>query len=87
MDSLPWTNALLEIKCRIESISSEIFNSVLLNFYRKGSDSASWHSDDEPELEKSPVIGSVSFGQEQIFQLKHKRDRRLGDDQAIVTSR
>lgn len=77
VDSLPWTDALLEIKCRIESVSGSIFNSVLLNFYRKGSDSVSWHSDDEPELGKNPVIGSVSFGQERIFQLKHKYDKLL----------
>lgn len=76
-DSLPWTGALLEIKRRIESVSGGIFNSVLLNFYRKGSDNVSWHSDDEPELGKNPVIGSVSFGQERIFQLKHKHDKLL----------
>ena len=77
VDAAPWTETLLAIKNQIETASGETFNSVLLNFYRKGSDSVSWHSDDEPELGKTPTIGSVSFGQERPFQLKHKRNPSL----------
>ena len=57
-----WTPALLLIKRRIEDVSEVNFNSVLINLYRSGKDSISWHSDDEPELGKNPIIGSVSFG-------------------------
>jgi alkylated DNA repair dioxygenase AlkB len=32
-----------------------------------------WHSDDEKELGQNPVIGSVSFGAERIFKLRHKK--------------
>ena len=31
-----------------------------------------WHSDDEKELGQNPIIGSVSFGQSRVFQLRHK---------------
>lgn len=31
-----------------------------------------FHSDDEPELGKKPVIASVSLGEERTFILKHK---------------
>ena len=68
----PWTNCLLNIKQKIEMISQASFNSVLLNFYRSGADGVAWHSDDEPELGVNPVIGSVSFGQQRTFQMKHK---------------
>ena len=73
----PWTPTLLEIKSRIEKASNVTFNSVLLNHYRNERDSVSWHSDDEPELGKNPIIGSVSFGVVRTFQLKHKTDKSI----------
>ena len=74
----PWTSTLLEVKSRIEEVSNDVtFNSVLLNYYRNERDSVSWHSDDEPELGRNPVIGSVSFGNARTFQLKHKTDKSL----------
>lgn len=76
-DSTPWLPELLEIKNRIEHLAHATFNSVLLNLYRKGADGVAWHSDDEPELGKEPVIASVSLGQERVFHMKHKKDSRL----------
>lgn len=67
----PWTNNLLAIKDRIEAKTTAIFNSVLLNMYRDGSDSISWHTDAEKELGKNPVIASVTFGGTRDFQLRH----------------
>lgn len=72
VEAVPWTKILWQIKEKIESVSGVDFNSVLLNLYRSGSDNVSWHSDDEPELGKNPVIGSVSLGETRPFQLKHK---------------
>lgn len=72
-----WTPCLLDIKNKVEKISNVRFNSVLLNYYRNERDSVSWHSDDEPELGKDPIIGSVSFGDVRTFQLKHKTDKVL----------
>jgi len=68
----PWTKELLEIKKKIEPKAGVLFNSVLLNRYRNGSDSISWHTDAEKELGNNPVIASVNFGEERTFQLKHK---------------
>lgn len=67
----PWIIEILEIKNRIEPKSNVIFNSVLLNLYRNGKDSISWHTDAEPELGKNPVIASVNFGAARKFQLRH----------------
>ena len=69
---LPWTETLLTIKARVESVAGVTFNSVLLNRYRDGRDSVSWHADDEPELGPNPVIASVTFGAARAFQFKHK---------------
>ena len=47
MTPLPWTKELLKVRREIEVFSQQEFNSVLLNYYRSGDDSVSWHSDDE----------------------------------------
>ncbi|MBL4690734.1 MAG: alpha-ketoglutarate-dependent dioxygenase AlkB, partial [Rhodospirillales bacterium] len=62
MNPEPWTPPLMAIKRRTEKLSGRRFNSVLLNLYRDGRDSVSWHSDDEPELGPEPAIASVNLG-------------------------
>jgi len=71
LQPLPWTTEILVIKNRIEPESNVIFNSVLLNRYRDGNDSISWHTDAERELGKNPIIASVNFGDTRKFQLRH----------------
>lgn len=66
-----WSKELLEIKNKIEPIANTQFNSVLLNQYRNGNDSISWHTDAEKELGLNPIIGSVNFGATRKFQLRH----------------
>jgi alkylated DNA repair dioxygenase AlkB len=66
-----WTKELLEIKDKIEPLSKVNFNSVLLNRYRSGNDSISWHTDAEKELGINPIIASVNFGATRKFQLRH----------------
>lgn len=67
----PWNEEIIAIKNKIEPESNVIFNSVLLNRYRSGSDSISWHTDAEKELGKNPVIASANFGETRKFQLRH----------------
>lgn len=74
----PWTEELLELKTRIESLlPGEVFNSVLLNMYRDGNDKVGWHSDDEKELGVNPVIASLSLGATRRFDIKHKTEKGL----------
>lgn len=73
----PFTEVLKIIKNKVETISGKKFNTVLLNLYRDGNDSMGWHSDDEKELRKNPVIASVSFGAERMFYLRHKKQKEL----------
>ncbi|KGO90291.1 alpha-ketoglutarate-dependent dioxygenase AlkB family protein [Flavobacterium suncheonense] len=72
-----WNKLLMEIKHKVETITQESFTSVLLNLYRDGKDSNGWHADNEKELGKNPVIASVSFGGERVFQLKHNERKDL----------
>lgn len=76
MKPLPWTNTLLQIKEKVEHITTHKFNSVLLNFYRDGLDSMGWHRDNEKELGTDPVIVSVSFGAIRKFQFRHYKDQK-----------
>jgi alkylated DNA repair dioxygenase AlkB len=73
MEPLPWTTPLLELKEIAETLAGRPFNSVLLNLYRSGLDSVSWHADNEPGLGRDPVIASISLGAVRRFQLKHRR--------------
>ncbi len=66
-----WNPLLMFIKNEVEAICNENFTTVLLNYYRDGKDSNGWHADNEKELGRNPVIASVSFGAERVFQLKH----------------
>lgn len=75
LSPLPWTKQLIEIKDKINAVAKVKFNSVLLNRYRIGSDWISWHQDNERELGKNPVIGSVNFGATRKFQIRHLKTR------------
>jgi len=66
------TELLIRLKKIAEEKADCEFNSVLLNYYRDGNDSVSWHSDDEKELGEDPIIASMSFGGTRKFKLKAK---------------
>ena len=72
MTPMPWNPPLLEIKAVAERCAGQAFNSVLLNLYRDGRDSVSWHADNEPGLGENPVIASVSLGAVRRFQMRHR---------------
>jgi len=74
----PWTSTLLELRQKIEAASGARFNSVLLNQYRNNNDSMGWHSDNEPELGKTPTIASLSLGESRVFLFKHRQEKDLG---------
>jgi alkylated DNA repair dioxygenase AlkB len=74
MKSKPWTQELISIKNRIEEFTGIKFTSVLLNYYRNGNDSVSWHRDNEKVLRVNPVIASVSFGATRTFKFRHVND-------------
>ena len=66
MQPIPWTSELLEIK-RNRKVSKTVFNSVLINYYRNGNDRVAWHSDDEKELGKKPVMDPSVWVRKEIL--------------------
>jgi alkylated DNA repair dioxygenase AlkB len=73
----PWLPELLALKERVVAQTGIQFNSVLVNYYRNGYDGVAWHSDDEPELGRNPVVASISLGVEREFQLRHRYQKDL----------
>lgn len=71
----PWSALLWHLKQKLEQQCAVQFNSVLINHYRDGSDSVSWHADDERELGSDPVIASISLGAERTFSFRPKSSR------------
>ncbi|WP_461451863.1 alpha-ketoglutarate-dependent dioxygenase AlkB family protein [Mucilaginibacter sp.] len=74
---LYWTDELLTIKAKIEPLAGVKFDSVLLNYYRDGNDSVSWHSDNDGIPGRNRIVGSVSFGQERNFDIRKKDDHNI----------
>lgn len=73
----PWTPELLEIRQRAEAIAGIHFTHALLNLYRDGKDSVSWHRDNERSWGVDPVIGSVSLGAVRTFQIRNYKDKHI----------
>lgn len=86
-EPLDWHPLLCDLKQRIEGAFSCCFNSVLVNLYRDGEDSVSWHADDEPELGRNPVIASLSLGCGREFRLKLKPGKQKSSKQQGRTFR
>ena len=63
---------LLTLKAGAEGFAETVFNSVLLNYYRDGTDSVGWHADNESELGERPIIASLSFGATRTFELRRR---------------
>lgn len=67
-----FTTEISELHKKLKIETDEQFTHCLANLYRDGKDSMGWHSDDEKELGKNPVIASISLGGVRTFYMKHK---------------
>ena len=65
-------SCLDELRRSTEAATNCKFNFCLVNYYASGSDSISYHSDDEKFLGADPAIASFSLGARRDFLLKHK---------------
>lgn len=72
-----WTPVLARLRDACTGVTGAVFNSVLVNRYRDGSDHLGWHSDDEIVNGPEPVIASVSLGAERRFDLRHNETGRV----------
>ncbi|PMD39072.1 DNA repair family protein-like protein [Hyaloscypha variabilis F] len=68
----PIPKCLDELRRTTEAATGCKFNFCLVNYYASGSDSISYHSDDERFLGDLPAIASFSLGARRDFLMKHK---------------
>ena len=81
----PWIPLVSSLKDHVERAIGEIFNFVLVNRYKDGSDHIGEHRDDERDLDRTAPIASLSFGQARDFVLRHK-DARGGKKGGVSQS-
>lgn len=68
----PIPKCLDDLRLSTEAATGCRFNFCLVNYYASGSDSISYHSDDERFLGIDPAIASFSLGARRDFLMKHK---------------
>lgn len=68
----PIPKCLDDLRISTEAATGCKFNFCLVNYYASGSDSISYHSDDERFLGPLPAIASFSLGAKRDFLMKHK---------------
>jgi len=68
----PIPKCLDDLRLVTEAATGCKFNFCLVNYYASGSDSISYHSDDERFLGDLPAIASFSLGARRDFLMKHK---------------
>lgn len=64
-------------KKKVESLTNQKFNFVLINRYKDGYDSIGPHCDDEKDLGKTPNIVGLSFGTARKIVFESKQDTIL----------
>ena len=83
-EPLPFTEELSIIKDKVEKKTDIIFNSVLLNDYENGRVGMGWHSDDEKELGKNPIIASLSFGASRDMLFRNIKDHSVKKVKVLI---
>ena len=84
-----WPDWFLPLLKMVSSQSSAPFNGCLFNLYRDGQDRMGWHADDEPEIDASFPIASLSLGSSRDLQFRHRfsgarRDLNLKDGDLLL---
>jgi alkylated DNA repair dioxygenase AlkB len=74
---LAFPSWIIPLKEYVEAHTSQTYNFILLSYYKDGSHSIGYHSDDETFLGKNPTIPSVTLGAERLFCLKDKLTKNV----------
>lgn len=69
-----WPSWLTTVKRRVEKVTGETYNYVLINYYKDGQSSVGWHADDEKAVVPGSTIASVSVGETRLFRMRINAD-------------
>ena len=70
LEPIAWRDEVEAARTQIQRRYGGNYNSVLLNRYVDETDSVSWHSDDEPEMDSEHPIASLSLGAAREFKIR-----------------
>lgn len=75
---LPWNQTLLKINSDVERVTGFEYNFVLINYYENGNAKIGPHKDNEPSLDPSVDIATLSFGarRDMVFSKKGSKSVR-----------
>ena len=79
-----WPDWFLPLLSDVNGACGTKFNGCLLNFYRHGNDRVGWHADDEPEIDHSQPIASLSLGATRDFCLRGRQNTALRETLALA---
>lgn len=65
-----WSSEIAAAREKVQAQYGGAYNSVLLNRYLNQNDSVSWHADDEPEMDSTHPIASLSLGAPRVFRIR-----------------
>lgn len=77
---IPFDEKISKLANSIEKfldLNENYFNGCLLNYYRDGKDSISYHNDNEKDMDKNGIIAVVSIGSERKFNLKNTSNNEV----------
>ena len=80
----PWEPSLLDLRQHLSELCGHPLNSLLLNLYRDGGDAMGCHADDEPELDPTASIVSLSLGAQRTLRFKPKPRSSLANGASPV---
>jgi alkylated DNA repair dioxygenase AlkB len=63
---------LEQLRLQLEKKTGAHFNTIIVNYYKDGKDSISYHADDETFLGPLPTIASLSLGSSRDFYIRRK---------------
>lgn len=69
---LDWANYNETVNGRDPSL-----NGILVNWYKDGDHYIGWHSDNEPQLDKTSPIYTISFGTNRTFKIREKSKKNV----------
>lgn len=81
----PIPQCLDQLRKLTELFTCVTYNFCLVNYYSNGTDSISYHSDDERFLETEPAIASLSLGAPRVFLMKHKPPAPLASSSLTIS--
>jgi alkylated DNA repair dioxygenase AlkB len=73
----PWGGAMMALRKEMNVKMKMRFNMAIMNLYLNGRDYVAAHCDDEPEIDQTTSIVTVSYGASRLFRIRNKKTKEI----------